>query len=50
MEYNVLGLWVRAGFGAQNYQPTLNFNRSTKLQVCTSSRLTQNACYKLPIF
>src|SRR5690606_32496064 len=43
---NVLGLCVRAGFGAQNYQPALNLIRSTKLQVCTSPRLTQNPCYR----
>jgi len=42
---NVFGLCVRAGFGAQNCQPALNLNRSTKLQVCTSLRLTQNPCY-----
>ena len=41
---NVFGLCVRAGFGAQNCQPALNLNRSTKLQVCTSPRLTQNPC------
>jgi len=45
--YNVFGLCVRAGFGAQNCQPALNLNRSTKLQVCTSPRLTQNPCYQL---
>ena len=42
---NVFGLCVRAGFGAQNCQLALNLNRSTKLQVCTSARLTQNRCY-----
>ncbi len=41
---NGFGLGVRAGFGAQNCQPALNLNRSTKLQVCTSPRLTQNPC------
>src|SRR5690606_40754416 len=41
---NVFGLGVRAGFGAQNCQPALHLNRSTKLQVCTSPRLTQNPC------
>ena len=46
---NVFGLCVRAGFGAQNCQPALHLNRSTKLQVCTSPRLTQNPCYK-PFF
>ena len=44
---NGFGLCVRAGFGAQNCLPTLNLNRSTKLQVCTSPRLTQNPCYLL---
>ncbi len=43
--YNGFGLCVRAGFGAQNCQPALSLNRSTKLQVCTSPRLTQNPCY-----
>jgi len=33
--------WVN---GAQNCQPALNLNRSTKLQVRTSHRLTQNPC------
>jgi hypothetical protein len=41
---NVFGLCVRAGFGAQNCQPALHLIRSTKLQVCTSPRLTQNPC------
>jgi len=31
-------------FGAQNCQPALNLNRSTKFQVCTTSRLTQIPC------
>lgn len=44
MTANVFGLCVRAGFGAQNCQPTLNLNRSKKLQVYTSPRLTQNPC------
>ena len=44
---NVFGLCVRAGFGVQNCQPALNLIRSTKLQVCTSARLTQNPCYLL---
>jgi hypothetical protein len=43
---NGFGLCVRAGFGAQNCQPALNLNRSTKLQVCTSPRLTQNPCWR----
>src|SRR5690554_3008190 len=46
---NVFGLCVRAGFGAQNCQPALHLNRSTKLQLCTSPRLTQNPCY-VPYF
>jgi hypothetical protein len=36
--------WVN---GAQNCQPALNLNRSTQLQVRTSTRLTQNPCYLL---
>jgi len=43
---NVFRLCVRAGFGAQNCQPALHLNRSTKLQVCTTPRLTQNPCYR----
>jgi len=43
---NVLALGAVAGFGAQNCQPALNLTSSTKLQVCTSPRLTQNPCYK----
>jgi hypothetical protein len=46
MAHNGFGLCVRAGFGAQNCQPALNLNRNTKLQVCTSPRLTQNPCYR----
>lgn len=42
---NVFGLCVQTGFGAQNCQPELNLNRSTKFRVCTSPRLTQNPCY-----
>src|SRR5690554_2141873 len=45
--YNVPGLCVRAGFGAQICQQALQLIRSTKLQVCTSPRLTQNPCYQL---
>jgi len=41
---NGFGLCVRAGFGAQNCLPALNLNRSTRLQVYTSPRLTQNPC------
>ena len=48
--YNVLGLCVRAGFGAQNCLPALHLIRSTKLQVCTSPRLTQNPCYSQCFF
>ena len=44
MSHNGFGLCVRAGFGAQNCQPALHLIRSTKLQVCTSPRLTQNPC------
>ena len=47
---NVLGLCVRAGFGAQNCLPALHLIRSTKLQVCTSPRLTQNPCYSQCFF
>ena len=42
--YNVFGLCVRAGFGEQSFNLLLKFIRSTKLQVCTSARLTQNPC------
>src|SRR5690606_20420974 len=48
--HNVFGLCVRAGFGAQNCQPALHLNRSTKLQVSTSARLTQNPCYAFVLF
>jgi len=41
---NGFGLSVWAGFRAQNCQPPPNLNRSTKLHVCTSPRLTQNPC------
>ena len=44
---NVFGLCVRAGSGAQSFNLLLMFNRSTKLQVCTSARLTQNPCWQL---
>jgi site-specific recombinase XerD len=44
MTHNGFAICVRAGFGAQNCQPALHLNRSTKLQVCTSPRLTQNPC------
>ena len=46
---NGFGLCVRAGFGALHCQPALNLNKSTKLQVCTSARLTQNPCYRFGI-
>src|SRR5690606_29376256 len=36
---NVFELCFLAGLGAQDCQPALNLNRSTKLQVCTSARL-----------
>ena len=42
--YNGFGLCVRAGFGAQSFNLLLKVNRSTKLQACTSARLTQNPC------
>src|SRR5690554_6459431 len=42
--------FAKAGFEAQNCQPALNLNRSTKPQVCTSPRLTQNPCYRLCFF
>ena len=38
-------LCVRAGFGVQNCQPELIPNRSTKLELTTSARMTQNECY-----
>src|SRR5690606_25120589 len=44
--HNVFGLCVRAGFEAQSFNLLLRFIRSTKLQVCTSARLTQNPCYQ----
>jgi len=43
---NGFGLCVRADFEALNCLPALNLNRSTKSQVCTSPRLTQNPCYR----
>ncbi|PZX58217.1 hypothetical protein LV84_01421 [Algoriphagus ratkowskyi] len=33
--FNGFGLCVRAGFDAQDCQPALNLNRSTKLRVST---------------
>jgi hypothetical protein len=50
MTGNGSGLCVRAGFGAQNCQPALHLNKSTKLQVCTSPRLTQNPCYQHTLY
>lgn len=35
---NGFELSVRAGFGAHSFNLLLNFNRNTKLQVCTSAR------------
>ncbi len=49
MNANVFGLCVRADFRAQSFNLLLKFIRSTKLQVCTSPRLTQNPCY-VPFF
>src|SRR5690606_15476107 len=42
--HNGFGLCVRAGFGAQSFNLLLKLIRSTKLQICTSARLTQNPC------
>src|SRR5690606_2002818 len=50
LPHNGFGLCGRAGFGAQNCLPALNLNRSTKFQVCTSARLTQNPCYSQLFF
>lgn len=47
---NVFGLCVRTGFGAQSFILLRMFIRSTKLQVYTSARLTQNPCYLLALF
>jgi hypothetical protein len=47
---NGLGLCVRVGIEALNCQPAPKLNRSTKLQVCTSPRLTQNPCCGLVFF
>jgi hypothetical protein len=41
---NGFGLCVRAGYGAQSFNLLLKFIRSTKLQICTSARLTQSPC------
>jgi hypothetical protein len=48
--HNGFGLCVRAGFGAQSFDLLLKFIRSTKLQVYTSARLTQNPCYSQCFF
>jgi hypothetical protein len=37
-------LCVRVGFGAQSFNLLLLFIKGTKLQVCTSARLTQKPC------
>jgi hypothetical protein len=42
--HNVFSLCVRAGFGVQNCQPAPLPNRSTKLELTTSARMTQNEC------
>jgi hypothetical protein len=44
MRANVLALGEEADFGANHFQPSTNVDRSTKLQVCRSPSLTQNAC------
>jgi len=47
---NVFSLCVRAGLEALSCQPALMPNRSTKLELTTSARMTQNECYGLPFF
>ena len=47
---NGFGLCVRAGFGAQSFNLLLKFIRGTKLQVCTSPRLTQTRVRCIPFF
>jgi hypothetical protein len=42
LRINGLRLCEEADFRAQNFQPTLNLNGRTKLQISTSLRLTQN--------
>jgi len=48
--YNVFSLCVRAGLDALNCQPELMPNRSTKLELTTSARMTQNECYRFGLF
>jgi len=50
MEYNVFGLWVRAGFGAQNCQLAMNLNRCTKLHLNIETPISIKSCYVLPFF
>jgi hypothetical protein len=47
---NVLQLPEGGDFQALHCQPSTNFDRSTKLEFCTSPRLTQNPCYGLAFF
>ena len=42
---NVLSLCVRAGLDALSCQPAQMQNRSTKLELTPSARMTQNECY-----
>jgi len=42
---NVFSLCVRAGLEALSCQPAPMQNRSTKLELTTSARMTQNECY-----
>ena len=44
LRYNVMPLCVRAGLDALNCQPALITIRSTKLELTTSARMTQNEC------
>jgi len=45
MTDNVFSLCVRAGLEALSCQPAPMPNRSTKLELITSARMTQNECY-----
>jgi hypothetical protein len=45
MAGNVFSLCVRAGLDALSCQPATMPNRSTKLEITTSARMTQNECY-----
>ena len=45
MAHNVRGLCVRAGLEALSCQPAPMPNKSTKLELTTSARMTQNECY-----